>query len=59
MTVKRLFIPHADDTTGLSWGGQTYETVDGRVAGELKVDVVDVTSGVAVQDTEVVMLSFE
>ncbi|KAF8147472.1 glycoside hydrolase family 79 protein [Crassisporium funariophilum] len=30
MQVKRLFVPHADDTAGLTWGSQTYETSDGR-----------------------------
>ncbi|GAW04025.1 glycoside hydrolase family 79 protein [Lentinula edodes] len=28
MTVKRLEIGYADDTSGLTWGGQTYETSD-------------------------------
>ena len=28
---KRLSILHVDDTSGLSWGGQTYETDDGLV----------------------------
>ncbi|KAF5382078.1 hypothetical protein D9615_004232 [Tricholomella constricta] len=29
-SVKRLVIGHADDQSGLKWGGQTYETSDGR-----------------------------
>jgi hypothetical protein len=49
---------HADDTTGLTWGGQTYETSDARVSGTLQVTNVDVASGVDIQETEVVMLCF-
>ncbi|KAH9481594.1 Beta-glucuronidase [Psilocybe cubensis] len=58
MTVKRLFVPHADDTTGLTWGGQTYETSDARVSGSLQVETASVSDGVDIQETEVVMLSF-
>ena len=49
---------HADDTSGLTWGGQTYETSDGRVDGRLQISTVDVTDGVDIQATEVVMLTF-
>ncbi|CAA7267056.1 unnamed protein product [Cyclocybe aegerita] len=59
MIVKRLSIPHAEDTTGLTWGGQTYETSDARVSGELRVEEVDVASGLDIQETEVVLLNFD
>ncbi|KAF8148679.1 glycoside hydrolase family 79 protein [Crassisporium funariophilum] len=59
MQVKRLFVPHADDTAGLTWGSQTYETSDGRVSGSLKVTTINVSAGVDVQATEVVMLTFK
>ncbi|KAF8150688.1 glycoside hydrolase family 79 protein [Crassisporium funariophilum] len=58
MTVKRLSIPHADDTVGITWGGQTYETSDGRVSGTLQVGSANVADGVDIQDTEIIMLSF-
>jgi len=58
MTVKRLSVPHADDTAGLTWGGQTYETSDGRVAGTLNTTSIPTASGVDIKDTEVVMLAF-
>jgi len=58
MSVKRLFVPHADDTSGLTWGGQTYETSDARVSGSLQISTVNVTDGVDIQATEVVMLTF-
>lgn len=49
---------HADDIGGLTWGGQTYETSDGRVDGSLQISTVDVEDGVDIQATEVVMLTF-
>ncbi|KAF8802474.1 glycoside hydrolase family 79 protein [Phlegmacium glaucopus] len=59
MDVKRLFVPHADDTSGLTWGGQTYETSDARVSGSLQISTVNVQDGVDIQATEVVMLTFK
>lgn len=49
---------HADDASGLTWGGQTYETGDGRVSGTLKVEKRSVQDGVDIQATEVVLLRF-
>lgn len=49
---------YADDTAGVTWGGQTYETPDARVRGKRTVQAVDVSAGVDVQDTEVVLLTF-
>ncbi|KAF5334551.1 hypothetical protein D9758_015776 [Tetrapyrgos nigripes] len=58
MQVKRLAIGHADDTSGLTWGGVTYETNDGRYSGEESIEIVDVEDGFDIQATEVVLLSF-
>lgn len=58
MQIKRLNISYADATSGLTWGGQTYETSDARVSGPLVMEAVPVSQGVDVQETEVVMLSF-
>ncbi|KAF5364760.1 hypothetical protein D9758_009299 [Tetrapyrgos nigripes] len=58
MKVKRLVIGHADDASGLTWGGVTYETEDGRPSGEESVETVDVGDGFDIQATEVVLLSF-
>ncbi|KAL0563321.1 hypothetical protein V5O48_018750, partial [Marasmius crinis-equi] len=44
-TAKRLAIRHADDLSGLTWGGQTYETADGRVTGELVTENGSVADG--------------
>jgi hypothetical protein len=58
MKVKRLSVPLANATAGVTWGGQTYETADARVSGALAVDSVRISAGVDVHDTEVVMVSF-
>ncbi|GLB40574.1 putative glycosyl hydrolase family 79 C-terminal beta domain [Lyophyllum shimeji] len=56
--VKRLAIGHADDQSGLTWGGQTYETSDGRPSGSLVVQTGSVSAGVNITATEVVLLNF-
>lgn len=59
MTVKRLAIKHADDASGLTWGGQTYETSNALVQGSLSVTTVAVSAGFDIQATEAVLLTFE
>ncbi|KAK1234977.1 hypothetical protein PQX77_001811 [Marasmius sp. AFHP31] len=58
MTVKRLAIGHAEDTSGLTWGGQSYETPDGRASGEASLETVSVTDGLDLASTEAVLISF-
>ncbi|KAF9254976.1 glycoside hydrolase family 79 protein [Marasmius fiardii PR-910] len=58
MTVKRLSISHADDASGLKWGGQSYETSDGRVSGTLSQQSAMVANGLDISATEAVLLSF-
>jgi hypothetical protein len=49
----------ADATSGLTWGGQHYDTTDGRVSSDVpKVELVNVSNGVDIQETEAVLLSF-
>ncbi|KAG6820481.1 hypothetical protein H0H93_016543 [Arthromyces matolae] len=55
IAVKRLAIGRADDTSGLTWGGQSYETSDGRVSGSVKVQRAKVASGVDIAATEAVL----
>ncbi|KAI0049009.1 glycoside hydrolase family 79 protein [Auriscalpium vulgare] len=57
-TVKRLTIPTANATSGVTWGGQTYETSDGKVQGTLSTSTVSVNSGIDIHDTEAVLLTF-
>jgi hypothetical protein len=49
MTVKRLTIAHADDTQGLLYAGQSYETRDARPSGALNVTTSAISAGVDVQ----------
>ncbi|KAF8485871.1 hypothetical protein DFH94DRAFT_708576 [Russula ochroleuca] len=56
--VKRLFIPTANATQGVTWGGQTYETQDGKVSGVLSTMTVPVSQGLNINDTEAVLLTF-
>ncbi|KDR81787.1 hypothetical protein GALMADRAFT_221653 [Galerina marginata CBS 339.88] len=58
MVVKRLAIAHADDTSGLTWGGQTYETANAKVSGTLKTTSANVADGVTISATEAVLLTF-
>lgn len=48
----------ANATQGVTWGGQTYETEDGKVGGVLSTLTVNVSQGVDVYDTEAVLLAF-
>lgn len=48
----------ANATEGVTWGGQTYETQDGKVAGVLSTPTVPVSQGIDIYDTEVVLLTF-
>jgi Glycosyl hydrolase family 79 C-terminal beta domain len=48
----------ADATKGVTWGGQTYETQDGKVAGTLSTLTVPVANGVDIYDSEAVLLTF-
>lgn len=58
--MRSWFVTHrtADATQGVTWGGQTYETQDGKVAGDRATLVVPVTSGVDIYDTEAILLTF-
>ncbi|KAJ3829162.1 glycoside hydrolase family 79 protein [Lentinula raphanica] len=57
MTVKRLEIGHADDTSGLTWGGQTYETPAGLVSGTLSLEEGNVTDGLDIPATQAVLVN--
>ena len=58
MRVKRLVIEHADDTHGLTFGGQSYETGEGLVHGTMIYFDIPVARGISVRDTEAVLLTF-
>ncbi|EGN99003.1 glycoside hydrolase family 79 protein [Serpula lacrymans var. lacrymans S7.3] len=58
MSLKRLEIGYANDTSGLTWGGQTYETSDARVSGQEVLQYIPVSAGIDIQETEVVLVQF-
>lgn len=58
MLADANFRRHADDTSGLTWGGQTYETSDGKVSGTLHTETINLATGFSISDTEAVMISF-
>lgn len=58
MNVKTLAIGHADDTSGLSWGSQSFETVAGTAGGTLSTLTVNAGTAVNVSASEVVLLKF-
>ncbi|KIJ51887.1 glycoside hydrolase family 79 protein [Sphaerobolus stellatus SS14] len=55
---RRLVIDRADDTEGLLFGGQTYETEDAKVKGKAKVEQVTLTKGIGLRATEAILLEF-
>ena len=50
---------YADDTSGLTWGGQSYETPDALVRGVKTTDIAPINAGVDLHDTEAVLLNFD
>ncbi|KAJ3747810.1 glycoside hydrolase family 79 protein [Lentinula detonsa] len=59
MTVKHLEIGHADDTSGLTWGGQTYETSDALVSGMLSVETINIGDGLDIPATQAMLVTFD
>lgn len=54
----RIHFRHADDTEGVSWGGVTYETEDGRPSGSVEEETVDLgQDGVTISATEAVLIT--
>ncbi|TFK27758.1 hypothetical protein FA15DRAFT_585766 [Coprinopsis marcescibilis] len=58
MSVKRLSVSYSDETSGLTWGGISYETSDALPSGAPTRETIEVSNGFNIQATEVVMLSF-
>lgn len=53
-----IFSRQATDVSGITWGGQTYETSDGRVSGSLSIETRTIAQGVEIQETEAILLHF-
>ena len=56
--VKRLNIGYADDTSNLTWGGQTWETPEFLVSGEEVFETMSWEEGVDIRETEAIMVWF-
>lgn len=56
-TVRRLTIQHADDVSGLTLGGQSYETPDATVSGSETLQTIRMSDGVDIASTEAILLS--
>ncbi|KAI0071769.1 glycoside hydrolase family 79 protein [Panus rudis PR-1116 ss-1] len=55
---RRLVIQHADDTAGLSFGGQSFETSDAHPAGSVTEETIQLNEGFDLRSTEAILLSF-
>ncbi|KAF7374972.1 Glycoside hydrolase family 79 protein [Mycena sanguinolenta] len=49
---------HADDVSGLTWGGQTYETSNARVSGTTTSETGTVSAGIDIPATQAILISF-
>lgn len=59
MHVRRLAIGHADDTAGVTFGGQSYETKSGKPEGKESFEDVHIEQGLKISDTEAVLVTFK
>ncbi|KAJ7034931.1 glycoside hydrolase family 79 protein [Mycena alexandri] len=57
-SLKRLVIGHATDGSGLTYGGQTYETSNARVGGTLTTETGTVSVGIDIPATQAILVSF-
>lgn len=58
LQVRRLAISHADDTSGLTFAGKTYETSTGLPSGTDTYTTQSFTDILNISDTEVVLVNF-
>lgn len=58
MQIRRLGIGYADDTSGLTFAGQSYETSTALPYGDDTCTTVKVSDGLSLNDTEAVVLTF-
>ena len=57
-SLKRLVIDHAEDTEGLKWAGQSFETSDVSPEGSLVAEQVQLEKGFDIRSTEAVLVEF-
>ena len=56
--VKRLHIGYADDTSNLTWGGQSWETPEFLVSGKEDIERNSLDKGVDIKETEAILVWF-
>ncbi|THH33105.1 hypothetical protein EUX98_g1085 [Antrodiella citrinella] len=57
-SVRRLVIGHADDTKGLTFAGQSFETSDASPSGKVTTETLDLTKGLDLNSTQAVLITF-
>lgn len=57
-SLKRLVIDHAEDTEGLKWAGQSYETSNVLPVGSLAAEQIQLGKGFDIRSTEAVLVEF-
>jgi hypothetical protein len=58
MDINLYLNRHADDGSGLTWGGQTYETADARVGGTTTSETGTVAAGIDIPATQAILVTF-
>ncbi|KAJ3752598.1 glycoside hydrolase family 79 protein [Lentinula raphanica] len=59
IVVKMLEIQHSDDTSGVTWGGQSYDTSDGLVKGSPFTGTVALNESLGVPASQAALVVFE
>jgi hypothetical protein len=54
--VKKLSIPFADDKTGLTWAGQSFD--NGVPKGEVEISTQSTDQCVVVESTQIILVQF-
>ena len=57
-SARRLVIQHADDTSNVTFAGQTFETPSGRAAGSVVRETVVLSQGLDLPATQAVLVDF-
>ncbi|KAJ3744227.1 glycoside hydrolase family 79 protein [Lentinula detonsa] len=59
IVVKMLEIQHSDDTSGLTWGGQSYETSDGLIQGSVSASTVASNEYLGIPASQAALVTFD
>ncbi|KAJ3930263.1 MAG: hypothetical protein NXY57DRAFT_898435 [Lentinula lateritia] len=59
IVAKMLEIQHSDDTSGLTWGGQSYETPDGLIGGFVSARTVALNEHLGIPASQAALVAFQ